>query len=268
MRGKSDFWGLCYTENNFANHIPGMFMVFKKNIVSNGLLQKYFVENIDENTKIKNWVIASYEIGLFDYLVRKNNMKFQCFSNFKALDIYTDAEICIRKYNFPMLKRRIGEKRYYEKKKIVNALKYIMDYYDYDIKIILDDLEDDFGIKLTKEEVLSSKYEHNNTINGVLISDNSYSDLKKFTEKEFYIMGTGFYALQMWWLYGRNNENFLGFFVSDGQPFPKEKFFEDKTHFFSDIDLNGKNIVVAMNKENSRDVSKLLLHKDVLYLSL
>lgn len=269
QRENSDFWGMCYTENNFANHIPGMFMVFRKRIVKNRLLQEYFFACIDEATEFKTLVIASYEIGLFDFLVRKHNMRFQYFSAIKSLDVYFDAELCIRACNFPMLKRRIGEKRYFDREKTISLLEFIKENYQYDINIILRDLSDEFGVNISEAELLSARHTFNDNITGVFVSPHTYEQIKKFTEKKpFYLMGPGFYGVIAWWIYARENQNFLGFIVSDNHPLPKEAFFKGKVYHISEVELSGKNILVTLNKKNSLDIAHYFKEMgNVMYLS-
>ena len=270
QRENSDFWGMCYTENNFANHIPGMFMVFRKRIVKNRLLQEYFSACIDEATEFKTLVIASYEIGLFDFLVRKHNMRFQYFSAIKSLDVYHDAELCIRACNFPMLKRRIGEKGYFDREKTINILSYLKENFQYDVNIILNDLFEDFGINISELELISTWHKFDDNIFGVLVSPHTYGQIKKFTESNpFYIMGAGFYGVIVWWVYARENKNFFGFIVSDHHSLPKEKIFREKTYYISDVDLSGKSILVAMNEKNSLDIVPYFKEKEnVMYLSI
>lgn len=268
--GESDFWGFCYTENNFANHIPAMFMVFKKKIISSGLLQKYLMYFIDETTESKNFVIASYEIGLFDFLVRKHDMKFQFLSPLKGLNIYLDAEICIRKHNLPILKRQIGEAKFFDKDKTINTLNTISRKFKYDINIILKDLWEDYGIKIDGFELLKHNKIYDNIPVGVLVSSHGYEEIKKFTEKgPFYIMGAGFYGTIVWWLYAKENKYFLGFLISDNQLLPKEGFLKKRIYYLSKVKLNNINILVAMNKEKTLEVATLFSDAaSIMYLSM
>ena len=267
-----DFWGLCYTDNGFASHIPGMFMVFKKNIVKNRLLQKYFDEYIDENTLDKSYVIATYEIGLFNYLVRVHGLAFGSYSNISSYCIYNDAEICIQERHFPILKRRIAEAEFLSRESILNILRFIAREYKYDVNYILEDLSHEYGLNISYAEIKQKPY-HKNTSSprGVPISNIDYKTIKHFIgTSKFYIMGMGFYAIQVWQIYARGNENFIGFFVSDNHALSTDPFFVgQKRYHFSNIDLTNAKVIVVTSKRNGDDIRKVVGCGDnVLYLDL
>lgn len=269
-RSSSDFWGLCYTEYNFANHIPAMFMFYGKRVIKNNLLQIFMNLYGDEFYSNKNVIIAEYEIGLFDFLVRINNMKYDCYSNLHNLNIYNSASECVVKYGFPILKRRIGEKECFIKNDVIKILNYIKKYTNYDIKMIVDDMMDEYGVHIDIDDIGGIVYNKKNEKSNVPIlpAKYSYYDIKKIIEdKKFYIMGAGIMGVITWQLFARNNKKFLGFVVSDGQKISDDTFLGSKICHYSDISLDSTYLLVAMQLKHSVDVRKTLGEsKYILYM--
>lgn len=264
-----DLWGLCYTEYKYANHIPAMLMVFKKRIIKNELLQTYLRNEIDERTNDKWLLIASWEIGLFSFLVNEYNMKFAYYADIRNSNVYYDASVCIREFGLPVLKRRVVEEQFYNKKILLNILKYISRETAYDVDIIIKELKEDNNIVVTYNDLDFDGYRIERYV-PTIYDDNCERDtIIKFIEnRKFYIMGAGFTGVIAWWLYARNNPDFCGWIISDGQPMPKNDLFRDKVRYFSTIDLNDKYILVAMSKKNSDEVYRFLGDdKNVLYLN-
>lgn len=247
QRENSDFWGMCYTENNFANHIPGMFIVFRNSVIKSRLLQTYLKTYINEKTTSKAFVIGTYELGLFDFLVNEHHMKYDYYSDIHNLDVYKGALTCVKKYGFPILKRRLGEDTYFNRKKIISILAYVRDKTTYDIDLILDDLKSEYNIRIKREEITSDYAEDSDDEFRVFVANPSRKDILKFVKSgDFYIMGAGFYAVLTWCLYGRNNKYFQGFLISDDQVMPRDEFLKNKVQYFSTVNLREKNILVAI----------------------
>ena len=83
-RKNVDFWGINYVENNALSHIQSFFIVLNDSIIKNGHLYEFFERYIDEKTTEIEDIYASFEIGIFDYLV-KRGYRFAAYTKKKLL---------------------------------------------------------------------------------------------------------------------------------------------------------------------------------------
>ena len=103
---KCDIWGLNGYFNVIFPHIQSYFLVFKKKIIINKNLFKYFKDNINENTLNINEVYCQFEIGLFDYLVRVCGYKYAIYCDECYLDVYGESYFYLKKYHLPVVKKK------------------------------------------------------------------------------------------------------------------------------------------------------------------
>lgn len=136
---KADFWGINLSDNGVLTFIQSYFMLFKRRIWESGDLKSFFEIMIDEDTLDFNQVLFSFERGIFEFLI-KRNYKYDAL-NLQRYHVCTavDGSICYE--NLPLLKKKAFSKKFYVKDKMLNALHYIEENYDYDLNLILYDIK-------------------------------------------------------------------------------------------------------------------------------
>ena len=193
-----DFWGLNGYTNILWNHIQSYFIVFRNSAIPHFI--KYLNEYIEYDSNCIFYVVAQFEIGLFDYLTKQMHLSYDIYAKNHTYDIYTYPLEAIRNYNLQIVKR----KSFYDNTTNETVLRDTISYIRYNT---------DYPIEMIKDEwnTIDTKIQKN-----INLTVPSYESVKVFAaEKEFYIYGNGIAAMNVYWLFGRNNINFQGFIVSD-----------------------------------------------------
>ena len=89
-----------------------------------------------------------------------------------------DGSICYDK--LPILKKKAFSDQFYVKEKLLNALHYIEENYDYDINLILEDICNRYSISLNYDEIKNYTIHINSE--KVKVSNVKKQDLVKFVE--------------------------------------------------------------------------------------
>lgn len=253
----ADFWGLNYSDNGVSHFLQSYFLVFRRRILSDNVLDVFFDEHVDENTEDFMEVLINFEKGLFQYLVRKG-YKFDalCRQTYHILGA-CDGSVCLDR--LPLLKKKAFSKRYFERNALLNCLKYIDASYNYDIEMILEDVYDRYSIDIKLDEVRRHKLD----IRAKKMERDyiSREDILRFCEKFnlIYIYGTGRVYLKIKEVLGLlDRDAIAGFIVSDGAR-EHECFEGKKVYELSELKPNlDIPIMVALGIRNTREVMPCL----------
>ncbi len=255
--GKVDFWGLNYVENNITNHIQSYFLVFKKRIIESGLLFDYFYKEININEMDLLNVYASFEIGLFGYLVQLG-YKFGTYAVTDNYNIYSCADICLERYELPILKKKSFNGRFLELQQESKILNYIISNTDYNPNFIISNVMRQYGKELSingvNEVNKDTIVEVEKRIPKSKISGEYLINFLKEKE-EIYIYGNGNIARKIWKLYFKYMHTFRGFIVSDDKPVLKNELYGFPIYSYSTL-KEGITIVVGLDVKNSIEVRK------------
>lgn len=261
-----DFWGLNYIDNGFMSHIQSYFLVFRKDILINGDLLEYMEKYIHSNNRDISEVYAVFEVGLFSYLKRKG-YKYDTFTFNENYNIYSCADICIEKFQFPILKKRCFCLLNYNEKYLGRLLEYIRLEYVYDISLITQNVYRLYRVKIK----LNGK-----SYNQIADASTREKDAKcvkedrilKFMQEysDIYIYGTGIFAKHIWFKFHSDIKKFKGFIVSDKEEIEQDFLYHYPVKHYKDVEEN-ISIIVGMGFKNSREIFWNLKEKDnILFL--
>lgn len=258
-----DVWGMSGFFGIIFDHIQSYFLVFRSKILKQRLLHKYFANCIDELTNDINVVYCQFEIGLFDYLIKKCNMKYDIYAKESRFDVYYSSFIYLSRYQLPIIKKKAFLHMEEALENVLCTLGYVMNDTDYDVNLILKSIKRIYGIEIEAEKISSSKeYELSQAVRIPLPLVNERQIEEFIGENEFYIYGTGAYAGRTYWHFARNKTNLKGFIVSDGQTVTKSQWFEYPIYHFSDIkDICAHKVLLGVNKENAEQIIKRFADK-------
>lgn len=242
---KCDFWGINYINNEILDYIESYFLVFKNKIINNNELYNYIEETEKYAVKDVIDVHVIFEVGLFQYLKRKNYI-YESYIKSNNLNIYKKPYECIVKYNLPILKKKaivsIDEN---QMKKIIQ---YLMNNTSYNVNMIL----------ANKDKIYKNNFFNIETvISPITLTENTLKlKIKKY--KGVYIYGAGIVARKLWFIYQDILINFRGFVISKNAG--KLNICGYQVKNIEDIDTTNFCIIVAMNISNSKEV--YLKHKN------
>lgn len=250
----ADFWGLNFSDDGLKTFMQSYFLVFKKNIWSSGDLERFFTQNIDEETLDFKYVLMSFERGIFEFLVKHGYTYDAVNKQNYHIFLAVDGSICYDK--LPVLKKKAFLNKYYEKEKMLNALCYIDRYYDYNIQMILDDIKDRYNIELDYTEIENHEIKINNPQR--FRARVTRDDIISFAEKNdnLFIYGAG-----QWGKVVKNilkGNNIKGFIVSDNSQ--QEEMLGYKVYKITDFkEYTDISIIVALSEKNRKEVEPLLV---------
>lgn len=258
-----DFWGLNLSDNGLFTFLQSYFLVFKKKTWSS--LIKYFDEEIDEYTFDFQKVLVSFEQNLFMFM-KGCGFVYGAY-RVQRYNAFSDADGSICYDGLPILKKKVFSEKYYDKKKIFNALSYIDRNYNYDIELILKDVEIRNSIRLLYDEIKRNEIDVH--AKKIVVTNVKHEDIVLFAEKfrRIYIYGIGKYSKLV-----RNilDENMIaGFIVSDDQ---KHSFMHDGQYVYGLSEFKCKMdrkapILAALGEKNKQMVQEGLCDfENVLYL--
>lgn len=254
-----DFWGLHGYFNVVFAHIQSYFLVFRKNIIQKKLLLRYFEEQIDGDTTSINDVYCQFESGLFDYLVRQNQMTYSTYAKEGKLDVYRSSYECLVESNLPIIKKKAFSEFDNYADNVWYTLSYIKYKTKYDVKLILDSIRRIYGIGISEEDI--------RPIDGdmqlpkaekVPVPLFTEAEIEQFIgEDKFYIYGAGLFACKTYWRFAKENDNFLGFIVSDGEKRSYTQLYGKNIYRFSKVkDIYDRKVILGVGKENALEIVK------------
>lgn len=255
---KCDVWGLSGFFGIVFAHIQSYFLVFRKEVLKQQLLHKYFANDIDESTQAINAVYCQFESGLFDYLTRKCNMRYDIYAREGQLDVYYSSFVYVSEYQLPVIKKKAFSHIDEALENVLCTLGYVMYDTDYDVSLILDSIQRNYGIEIDKEEIKSPK--EYGTPQEVMTPQPIVKDqqIEEFIgQNEFYIYGTGIYAYKTYWRFARNSTKLKGFIVSDDQSMTENRLFGYSVYHFSDVkDIYTYKVLLGVDNKNSEQIIK------------
>ncbi len=258
-----DFWGLDYRQGKFLSFIQSYFLVFKKRILLNGDLFTYLKSNIDSNSVEISDVYAFFEVGLFSYLVKKG-YKYGSFVYTKNYNVYLNGDRCIEELQLPILKKRCFSSQYYSREPMLRVLYYIKQKFNYDIRLILENIDRLYGTAIRLEDVLNYGYlackSIEKRIPDLAVSEQELLDFI-YRYSEIYIYGTGIVARKIWYLYHNSIACFKGFIISDSQKLGKRNLYNYPIMHYKDT-KSGSVIILGTDFENSEEIIPTLREED------
>ena len=209
-----DFWGLSSSEKNLVKHIQSYFLVFRKRIISDGVLSNFF----------KNWILSYdlsytqvcnvFENGLFAFL-NEHNYVWSAYNRNISCDPYVNPYGALAIDKLPILKKKIFTDQFYDRNRVLKAVQFIKENFDYDIDILLDGIKQEYGIVYLKSD-LEEKIDLDLKVD--IIENNNYvrrEQIESFIRKNksIFIFGTGYDALHIFnsFFFSKNNKRFAGF---------------------------------------------------------
>lgn len=256
-----DFWGLSLIDRGIEVFLQSNFLVFRKTILKENILIKFFKENIDEKTTIFKDVLRFFEHYLFTFLI-KNNYSYGYYCKITT----TKAATSILFDHVPILRKKLFIQEWCFKDSVLDALCYIKKNYKYPINFIIEDVKKRFSIDISDDDFLNRDLTR-------LIKDEvvqtiiSREQIQKFIAQNIsvYLYGMGKYAQEIIDIIGL--DNIAGFIVSNDQV-TDQYYYEKKVICFCEIkDSHSLPIIVAMGLNNSKQVKDNLKDfTNVLYL--
>lgn len=255
---KCDVWGMSGFFGIVFAHIQSYFLVFRKEVLKQQLLHKYFANDIDETTQALNAVYCQFETGFFDYLTREHKMKYDIYAREGQLDVYYSSFAYVSEYQLPVIKKKVFSHIDEALENVLCTLGYVMYDTDYDVSLILDSIRRNYGIEIDEKDIKSPK--EYVTPQGVMTPQPIVNDrqIEEFIgQNEFYIYGTGMYACKTYWRFARNSANLRGFIISDGQTIVNPRLFGYFVYHFSDVkDIYSYKVIMGVDKKNFEQIIK------------
>ncbi len=256
-----DFWGLNYIDNSFLSHIQSYFLVFGKKILEKGDLLAY-MNCIDSDIKDLSEIYAVFEVGIFSYL-KNRGYSYGTYIFTENYSIYEYSHICVKRFHFPVLKKRCFSLQYYKEENLGMLLQFLQMEKGYDINLILESVYRLYGVKVK----IAEQFDYNSMIN--------LSEVKKIpscidertllnfirAHPKIYIYGTGIFAKHIWFQFHKYFKQFKGFIISDNQKVEKRILYNYPVMHYKNA-KDGKAIIVAVGLKNLREIRQGLKDKD------
>ena len=256
-----DFWGLNVFHNGFWSFIESYFLVFRRKIIQGRDLFIFCKNMLNGLAKDSRYSYLAFELGIYHDLINKG-YKAGYYTDAQNTSVYFDPDICIAHYNLPILKKKSFSSDMYDEDKELYALRYIMEEFDYDVKLIIECVKRKYGISIQEEQLTNydmsqcrkRKY-------GLYVPETTVTDEEVLnflnTEADIYIYGAGGYAKIIWYLYERYIKKFAGFIISTDRYYRGMEFCGYTVTKYSEVKENAK-ILLGLNKTNSDEVMKII----------
>lgn len=250
-----DFWGLNRRHIPLHDFTASFFLVFRGPAVP--AAAKYIRDAVSVDMS-RDQVLELFEQGISNGL-RREGFRMGTCCDIGAVDMYRDSDYLINVLGSPVMKKRCFEMGYYIEENCRRALRYIEQETEYDISLISKTVRRRYGIVLGKDYTDISLIRPGDA-RGIYYSAPE-GELEAFLEEHqrIYVYGNGDTARDFERLYG-DRADILGYIVSEG-------FEEEGLIPVSQIEDKSIPVVVALSKENSREVSvKMQGFTNVFYL--
>ncbi len=244
-----DLWGINLADNYIVQVLHSYFRVFRKKIIADGALEKYFEENKHLCINCEADAVAIFEYGLFAELMDKG-YTYSYYSYSQNKDMYSQPYTLIVNNKFPIMKRKAFSKKMCDAKEINKAIQYIDKETNYDINLILTDANKKYGCAWLEI--------NRNTVNVEIRSKRN--EIIQFLKKNpnVYIYGAGLKGRKFWGVYKKYMQNFQGFIVSDNQDMEQRELYGYPIFGYSEIDLSDSAIVVCVNEKHILEIEENL----------
>lgn len=253
---ESDYWGLARgTQTFFVEFIASFFVVYRKRIIEEDWIIKYFQENKKYAVRNFSEVMALYEIGLFYYLKNRGFQSDAVVNLTKVLSQFPDE--CLIGEGAAILKRKAFAEDRCNVQRIQKCLDYISEKNLYNIDWITSNAYRKYGYS---EDAKSSTWEQHEY-------KTRESDVLNFLTKhtDIYIYGAGGWGKDFWAAYREKIKNFKGFIVSDDQEIKNLHVWDSPVYHYSQV-AEGASVIVALSACNLSQVKAKLKHDNILIL--
>lgn len=250
-----DFWGLNRRHIPLYDFTASFFMVFRKAAMAP--VVRYIQDAISKDMS-RDQILKLFEQGISNEL-KKVGFRMGTYCDIGAVDMYRNPDYLINVLGSPVMKKRCFEQGYYVEDNCRRALKYIEQETEYDISLIRKTAERKYGIAFGRDYTDISLIRSDET-RGIYYSAPE-EELESFLRhnQRIYVYGNGSTARDFERIYG-DWVNILGHIVSEG-------FQEKGLVPVSRIEDKSIPVVIALSKENSREVSlKMQGFANVFYL--
>lgn len=271
MKNESiDFWGLNYYYNKITNQIQSYFLVFRKSVLSENGIIKYFNENIDSSIKEIEDVYSGFELGLFLHLVNQG-YSFASYTENNPFDLYRCSNTGIKEFAVPILKKRAFSPECFIRDNIMDTLKYLSQNSSYNLDLILNNVKRIYNLEITKHEIEEFDIDKADIVRiRYNVARISSENIKKtvLMRKKLYVYGLGIVSKKISKIIDIYDGKIEGYIVSDDQEnIPKDKN-GVKVYRVSEIDdIDDMVIIVALGKKNTQEVTPYLkAFKKVIFL--
>ncbi|MFI3201563.1 MAG: rhamnan synthesis F family protein [Eubacteriales bacterium] len=210
-----DFWGIDQCDFRLYRAVSAYFLVFRQKCMKDNLLFEFFQSHMD-----KVWDRPSacfyFERGLTYYL-EEHGCTSDCYCDVKNVDVFRYYYEVVEQLDFPILKRKCFSDRYWDSGKVQGVLQLIQKRYDYDTKLILEGVEQEFGKQIEAVDDLEVSIKQATNLNRKCTS---YSKeeleyiVKRF--KKVYLYGVGDYGKRIYYVLHQGKNPIEGYIVSDG----------------------------------------------------
>lgn len=261
-KNDADFWGISSYERGIIEHLQSYFLVYRKKVLRGDVFFAFFEEYIQEETTDYTEVCAVFENGLFRRLVEAGY----------GYDAYVKGITCHNYKNpygslaidgLPLVKKKIFSREYFSEKNALDALSYLSQNYEYDVRLILEGAEQIYHISMELESVTSHKPGAVSADWKEGIRKEKREAIGKFVEenKRIFIYGAGVAArsLYMTFFSYKNRPRLEGFVISDDQTVKEKSLSGYPVYKFHEVkDIHEAAVIVGLEKENSRKVRSSL----------
>lgn len=266
----ADFWGLNYYYNNIANHLQSYFLVFRKKIINDNSMIKYFDKNINLSMSNITDIYGEFEVGLFYHLINQG-YSFAAYSEDNPFDIYKCNNICIKEFDIPILKKKSFSPEHIVWDNIMDTLKYLSRNSNYDLNLILSNIKRIYNLRITKQEIEEFSSDQANIIRERYdISKISDEDIKNLVlcGKTIYVYGLGIFSGKVSKIINIFQGEIAGYIVSDNQYSVPRCKNGIRVYRVSEVNnIDNMVIIVALNKEHTQEVMQYLKEfKEVVFL--
>lgn len=250
MESDSDFWGMRLIDRKAFSFIESYFLVFRKKVIEDEVLNYYFTENY-KYLSCANYFETCFwlERGLFSFL-RSRGYTFDTYvKDSPCYDIFMSPDSCMIKSGLPILKRKCFSEEYYSQIKIKRCIEYIKNETDYPVEILLD---------YCKKADCNGKNVTDDSEKLVPIFPIEREELMAFIREyhDIYIYGAGITGGNIWSTYKYYIYNMKGFIDENGCG----SFLGERVISIGEVPKRS-NIIVALNRRNTSEVLSIIKGK-------
>ena len=259
-----DFWGLSGLFNDVFSHIQSFFLVFKEDIIQEGLVYDYFKKYIDEKCIELNTVYCQFETGLFDWLYRIQKKKYATYAKPIKYNTYACSYENLIHYNFQSVKKKTFINYKKDRDNVWRTLSYIKFRTSFDVNLVLECIRRKYGLEIEEENIFDLDCYIEPRKVRVMAAVVSEKDIENFiAADDFYIYGAGLIAYKVYWRFARDNNQCKGFIVSDGNRENKRYLFGLPIYEFSEIvDISKQKVVLGVGDKFSEEVYEMFDEKE------
>ena len=248
-----DFWGLNYLPRYICPHLQSYFLVFRKNILTDGTLIEFFDKFMNAKEKDITNTLVYFELGIFKFLTDRNYI-FSEFSVPNNCDIYKSGNYAIKKYGLPILKKKINFSKEVYLDNYLDAVKYISLNTNYDVSLIINYIKRKYDICLdiARDNLKCIEFR-------LPYKNKSLEEIKETIQSynKIYLYGAGQLAKKLFKIFSLYQVDIDGFAISDNQEIFSDFIYGKPVYHISDVpNIDDVLFMIAMNVENINDCNR------------